>query len=74
MYAIRSYYDSLSELTEREREILKLRFGLTPDGPQTLEDIGVMFNITRERVRQIQNKAIARLGESESIKELRSVL
>ena len=65
---------SLNELTEREREILKLRFGLTPDGPQTLEDIGRLFNITRERVRQIQNKAISRLGESEGIKELRSVL
>ncbi len=65
---------SLDELTERERDIIKLRFGLTPDGPQTLEDIGHMFNITRERVRQIQNKAISRLSESSQIKDLRRVL
>ncbi len=65
---------SLDELTDRERDIIKLRFGLTKDGPQTLEDIGQMFNITRERVRQIQNKAIAKLGESTRMKELRSVI
>ena len=65
---------SLEELTSREREIVKLRFGLTAEGPQTLEDIGHKFNITRERVRQIQNKAIAKLGESSQIKELRSVI
>lgn len=65
---------SLDELTSREREIIKLRFGLTREGAKTLEDIGQIFNITRERVRQIQNKAIARLSESTQIKELRSVL
>ena len=65
---------SLEGLTARERDIIKLRFGLTKEGPKTLEDIGHMFNITRERVRQIQNKAIARLSESAEIKELRGVL
>ena len=65
---------SLDELTAREREIIKLRFGLTSAGVKTLEDIGCMFDITRERVRQIQNKAIAKLRESEQIRELRSVL
>ena len=65
---------SLDELSERERDILKLRFGMTKEGPKTLEDIGHMFNITRERVRQIQNKAIAKLRESSQIKELRSVI
>ncbi|MDC7226205.1 MAG: sigma-70 family RNA polymerase sigma factor [Spirochaetales bacterium] len=65
---------SLNELTARERDIIKLRFGLTKEGPKTLEDIGKMFDITRERVRQIQNKAIARLGESSQLKELRRVI
>ncbi|HAK46830.1 MAG TPA: RNA polymerase subunit sigma-70 [Spirochaeta sp.] len=65
---------SLDELTSREREIIKLRFGLTKAGVKTLEDIGRMFDITRERVRQIQNKAIAKLGESAQIKELKRVL
>ena len=65
---------SLDELTDREREIIKLRFGLSGKGPQTLEDIGHIFNITRERVRQIQNKAILSLSESAQIKELRRVM
>lgn len=65
---------SLEMLSERERDILKLRFGMTTEGPKTLEDIGHMFNITRERVRQIQNKAIAKLRESAQIRELRSVI
>ena len=65
---------SLDQLTERERDIIKLRFGLDTDGPQTLEDIGRKFNITRERVRQIQNKAIARLAESAPIMELGRVI
>jgi RNA polymerase primary sigma factor len=65
---------SLEKLTERERDIIRLRFGLDSNAPQTLEDIGRRFNITRERVRQIQNKAIARLSESEEIMELGRVM
>lgn len=65
---------SLEQLTKRERDIIKLRFGLDTEGPQTLEDIGRRFNITRERVRQIQNKAIAKLGESAQIMELGRVI
>jgi len=65
---------SLEELTEREREIVKLRFGIGGKAPQTLEDIGKMFHITRERVRQIQNKAIAKLSEFAEIQELKRVI
>ena len=65
---------SLNQLTAREREIIKLRFGLDNDGPQTLEDIGRIFNITRERVRQIQKKAIIKLAETPQIKEFRRVM
>ncbi|HHU36471.1 MAG TPA: sigma-70 family RNA polymerase sigma factor [Treponema sp.] len=51
----------LSQLTEREMRIIKLRFGLTDKGPLTLEETGKLLGITRERVRQIQAKAIGKL-------------
>lgn len=51
----------LGELTEREMKIIKLRFGLTDRGPLTLEETGKLLGITRERVRQIQGKAISKL-------------
>jgi RNA polymerase primary sigma factor len=51
----------LSELEEREAEILTMRFGLDGSRPLTLEDVGRKFRVTRERVRQIQNIALAKL-------------
>lgn len=48
-------------LDEREREILRFRFGLEDTREETLEEVGRRFNITRERVRQIQNEAVAKL-------------
>lgn len=53
--------DVLSQLTEREMKIIKLRFGLTDKGPLTLEETGKLLGITRERVRQIQGKTISKL-------------
>jgi RNA polymerase primary sigma factor len=53
----------LDELDAREREILMRRYGLRNRTVETLEDVGAKFNITRERVRQIQNSAIAKLRE-----------
>ena len=53
--------DVLSQLSEREMKIIKLRFGLTDKGPLTLEETGKLLGITRERVRQIQGKAIGKL-------------
>lgn len=52
---------ALDQLDEREREILKLRYGLEDDHPRTLKDVSLKFNITRERVRQIEIKAIEKL-------------
>lgn len=65
---------SLDTLTEREKTIINLRFGLGSEGPLTLEEIGKKLNITRERVRQIQNKAITRLRGVNLIQELRDVV
>jgi RNA polymerase primary sigma factor len=51
----------LSALNDREREIIALRYGLTGDAPQTLEELGAHFQITRERVRQIELRALKKL-------------
>ena len=64
----------LDQLSSRERRILELRFGLGSQAPLTLEEIGSRMGITRERVRQIQNKAIETLGTFSAIQELREVL
>lgn len=67
---------ALDQLDEREREILKLRYGLDDDHPRTLKDVSLKFNITRERVRQIEIKAIEKLkhpsrrGELKRFREL----
>lgn len=52
---------SLDRLGERERELIILRFGLETADPRTLEEVGRHFNLTRERIRQIQNRALKRL-------------
>jgi len=54
-------YEVLNQLTSREREILILRFGLFNIRPHTLEDVGKIYNVTRERIRQIEAKAIKKL-------------
>jgi len=64
----------LSTLNERETEVLKLYFGINRDHALTLEEIGEMFNLTRERVRQIKEKAIRRLRHASRSKNLRSYL
>jgi RNA polymerase primary sigma factor len=51
----------LSDLEEREAEIIRLRFGIGPEGPLTLEEVGEKFEITRERVRQLQNIALSKM-------------
>ena len=59
-----SYVSNLlekSNLTEKELDIIKLRFGLNNNTPMTLEEIGKMYNNTRERIRQIQNNALKKL-------------
>jgi len=51
----------LSDLSEREGEVLKLRFGFEDGKPKTLEEVGRMYNVTRERIRQIESKALKKL-------------
>jgi RNA polymerase primary sigma factor len=51
----------LSSLTEKEREILELRFGLDGKNPMSLKEIGELYNLTKERIRQIEKKALERL-------------
>jgi RNA polymerase primary sigma factor len=65
---------ALSTLSERESEVIKLYFGLNKEHSLTLEEIGERFNLTRERVRQIKEKAIRRLRHASRSKNLRSYL
>jgi RNA polymerase primary sigma factor len=65
---------ALTTLSERESEVLKLYFGFTKDHSYTLEEIGDKFNLTRERVRQIKEKAIRRLRHASRSKNLRTYL
>jgi RNA polymerase primary sigma factor len=65
---------ALSTLTYREANIIKLYFGLNGKHPNTLEEIGEEFNLTRERVRQIKEKAIKRLKNTTRCKNLKSYL
>ena len=62
---------ALAGLPVREREIIDARFGLSGDAPQTLEEIGEGFSISRERVRQLQNVAIERLRHRRSFRNAR---
>lgn len=64
----------LSTLSDREAEVIKLYFGLNKEHSLTLEEIGEKFNLTRERVRQIKEKAIRRLRHASRSKNLRAYL
>ncbi len=65
---------ALATLSEREAEVIRLYFGLDREHSLTLEEIGEKFNLTRERVRQIKEKAIRRLRHASRSKQLRSYL
>jgi len=65
---------SLRTLTERQKEVICFFFGIGVDHPMSLEDIGDKFNLTRERVRQIKDKAITKLRGNSRSKMLRSYL
>ena len=51
----------LSDLTEREQQVLRLRYGLDDNHSRTLEEVGKQLNVTRERIRQIEAKALRKL-------------
>ena len=64
----------LETLTEREQKVLRLRFGLDDGHPRTLEEVGREFNVTRERIRQIEAKALRKLRHPSRSKKLRDYL
>ncbi len=64
--------DVLGSLTEREEKVLRLRFGLGDGYPRTLEEVGSVFNVTRERVRQIEAKALRKMRHPTRARELKS--
>lgn len=64
----------LDTLTEREQKVLKLRFGLEDGRPRTLEEVGREFNVTRERIRQIEAKALRKLRHPSRSKKLKDYL
>ena len=60
----------LGDLTERERKILEMRFGLTDGVTHTLEEVGKVFNVTRERIRQIESKALEKIRMHDEVNRL----
>ena len=60
----------LADLTEREQKILSMRFGLDDNIPHTLEEVGKVFGVTRERIRQIEAKALEKIRHHKNIKKL----
>jgi RNA polymerase primary sigma factor len=66
--------DVLGSLNEREQKVLKLRFGLEDGRARTLEEVGKEFDVTRERIRQIEAKALRKLRHPSRSKKLRDYL
>ena len=63
-------YEIMKDLTDREERVLRLRYGLDDNRPRTLEEVGKEFNVTRERIRQIEAKAIRKLRHPNRAKRL----
>jgi len=66
--------DVLNTLTEREKKVLRLRFGIGDGYPRTLEEVGAVFKVTRERVRQIEAKALRKLRHPTRSRKLKNFL
>lgn len=66
--------DVLNSLTTRERKVLELRFGLEDGRSRTLEEVGREFQVTRERIRQIEAKALRKLRHPSRSKKLKDYL
>lgn len=70
----REIEDALGKLTPREREVIRMRFGLDDGTPRTLEEVGRYFKVTRERIRQIEAKALKKLKHPSKSRRLREFL
>ena len=66
--------EALEKLSPRERKVIRLRFGLEDGRAHTLEEVGREFNVTRERIRQIEAKALRRLKNPNIGKKLKDYL
>lgn len=66
--------DVLGTLTEREERVLRLRFGLVDGRQRTLEEVGKEFNVTRERIRQIEAKALRKLKHPSRSRKLKDFM
>ncbi|MCY3986224.1 MAG: RNA polymerase subunit sigma, partial [Candidatus Dadabacteria bacterium] len=66
--------EALTLLNQREEEIIRLRFGIGRQSTYTLDEIGKKFNLTRERIRQIEKAALGKLASSGVRKDLESFL
>ena len=64
----------IATLPDREQKIVKMRFGIGGERPHTLEEVGEEFSVTRERIRQIEAKALSRLRKHKDTKKLREYL
>ena len=74
LFSIAADAQNLDTLSEREKKVLILRFGLDDGRPRTLEEVGREFNVTRERIRQIEAKALRKLRHPSRSKKLRDYL
>jgi RNA polymerase primary sigma factor len=63
--------DALENLSYRERRVLELRYGLGGEHPRTLDEVGRTFNVTRERIRQIENQSLKKLQNLREAQQLR---
>ena len=74
LYHGKGSLEVLKTLTPREERVLSLRFGLEDGHPRTLEEVGKEFNVTRERIRQIEAKALRKLRHPSRSKKLKDFL
>ena len=65
--------EALENLSYRERRVLELRYGLGGEHPRTLDEVGRTFNVTRERIRQIENQSLKKLQSLAEAQKLREV-
>ncbi len=73
IFAKEALSEVLESLSYRERRVLELRYGLEGDDPRTLDDVGRTFNVTRERIRQIENQSLKKLQSLAMAQKLRDV-